>query len=143
MSEITETEDQRWARIQREWQAKRDAAAWTFANLDATLGSKDERRIANNTRARRVGADIIAVRLHSTDVLTLHRDGAVIADSGGWWTVTTKERINRNGTGAHVHAVRREWFVSTPTGDVPFEDGCDLAALAAEHAEPESVDNAA
>jgi hypothetical protein len=63
------------------------------------------RKIANNTwlerRSTNFDSDIedpddeIAVRLHNTDVVTFRRDGAITLNTGGWFTVTTKERINR------------------------------------------------
>jgi hypothetical protein len=37
----------------------------------------------------------IAVRLHTTDVVTFHRDGIIELDTGGWYTVTTKDRMNK------------------------------------------------
>jgi hypothetical protein len=36
----------------------------------------------------------IAIRLHLTDILTFNPDGSVVANSGGWKTVTTKARLN-------------------------------------------------
>jgi len=36
----------------------------------------------------------IAVRLHDTDILTFYRDGIVELNAGGWYTVTTKARMN-------------------------------------------------
>lgn len=36
----------------------------------------------------------MAVRLHNTDVVTYHPDGTATLYTGGWMTVTTKDRIN-------------------------------------------------
>lgn len=81
----------------------------TFEALDRFLGSKNDRKIKNNTRAIRHDADTIAVRLHATDVLTFTRteedvmtvDGyqrvtaeTIVLDSGGYQTTTTKARMN-------------------------------------------------
>lgn len=51
--------------------------------------------IANNTRLFKRGDDAYAVKLHDTDVVTIHEDGTYTYNSGGWQTLTTKERINR------------------------------------------------
>lgn len=73
----------------------------SFDKLDAeTLRSRagaavDSRKVANNTYAHRIDADNIGIRLHATDVLTFSRDGAITLNTGGWYTVTTKERLNR------------------------------------------------
>ena len=53
------------------------------------------RKLANNTYLERINSDTIAVRLHDTDVVTFHSDGRTVLNTGGWRTVTTKERMNR------------------------------------------------
>ncbi len=59
---------------------------------------RNSRPIANNTRLEMRGntyGDDIAVRLHGTDVVTYHADGTITLNTGGYWTVTTRDRINR------------------------------------------------
>jgi hypothetical protein len=51
-----------------------------------------------------------AVRLHKTDIVTIHPDDSQHYDSGGWRTVTTKDRINRYGL-ALVYSERGTWYV--------------------------------
>jgi hypothetical protein len=82
---------------------------WTWEGLADHLGDadeirKDERPVANNTRARWTCVDgerngCIAVRFHSTDVVVLSPifdDHPVLQlYTGGWSTVTTADRINR------------------------------------------------
>lgn len=76
------------------------------------LGSKDSRKIAHNTYLERLDADTIGVRLHSTYVVRFNADGTTRLDSGGWLTVTTKERMNRYlPAGYSIGAVRRVWFL--------------------------------
>jgi hypothetical protein len=58
------------------------------------------RKLANNTYLEWRGSvddpnSNIAIKLHNTDIVTLHPDGSMVLNSGGWRTVTTKERINR------------------------------------------------
>lgn len=65
------------------------------------------------------------VRYHHTDVVAVRR-GVVTLDSGGWRTVTTKERINaHNGSGLYVYSDRGEWIVKDcETGaEVAYRDG--------------------
>lgn len=119
----------------------------TYADLDAKLTGRcsQSRKIANNTYAERRGDDI-AIRLHATDVVTLHRDGTMTLNTGGWYTVTTKERINRYlPGGVHLSSIKGRWFITysgygyhdddftwhyTPSerGSVPFADGIRLDA---------------
>jgi hypothetical protein len=66
--------------------------------------------IANNTRAILRGDDV-AIRLHSTDVLTFKPDGSVIYNTGGWRTVTTKQRMNKYGApGFRIWSDRGNWY---------------------------------
>jgi hypothetical protein len=85
----------------------------TFEEADYALGSRKSRIIANNTRLVRRHVWSIALQLHSTDIVTWDRDGSIELETGGWNTVTTRERINR--------AIRRyddapSWCVGTDRG---------------------------
>lgn len=78
------------------------------------LGEKSGRPLCNNTRLirRYVGDRFgsgIAVRLHATDVVTFHDDGRLTLWTGGWNTVTTRDRMNR---ALHFSA----WYVGTERG---------------------------
>lgn len=59
------------------------------------------------------------VRLHQTNVVTFHSDGRIVLDSGGWHTVTTKDRMNRAIRSYHsssswsVYSDRGVWYVAT------------------------------
>jgi len=68
------------------------------------------RKIGNNTWLKRRGDDI-AVRLHDTDVVVYHPDGSITLDTGGWFTVTTKARMNEHSPFG-VSSVRGEWQVA-------------------------------
>jgi hypothetical protein len=66
-----------------------------YATLNERLTGRclERRKVANNTYAERRWPDI-AIRLHDTDVVTLHPDGSITLNTGGWYTVTTKDRLN-------------------------------------------------
>lgn len=94
------------------------------------------KKYANNTHLERRNADTIAVVLHCTDVVTFHRHSpyragasdvqAVTLNTGGWLTVTTKERINRVLPGGMtLGSARGTWEVRNwITGDiVRFTEG--------------------
>lgn len=73
-------------------QSVRSADDWKqFINAGR---SKTERKIENNTYARVLPEGMVAIKLHQTDVVTIFSDGRMILNSGGWQTVTTKDRIN-------------------------------------------------
>lgn len=100
----------------------------TFAALDARLMRNDKpvpsRKLANNTYAQRRDADTIAIRLHATDVVTHHRDGRIVLDSGGWNTVTTKQRMNAfTPQMIQVHSIKGRWFVTHRSSLKTWSDG--------------------
>jgi len=82
--------------------------------------------IKNNTRLFRhddgkAQAIYFTLRLHNTDIITIHPQGWTL-NTGGWRTVTTKHRLNNYGP-VGVSQVNFEWIVGTSDGDVPFHDG--------------------
>ena len=85
----------------------------SYPEADAQLTGrcKDRRKIANNTWLERRDDETIAVRLHQTDVVTYRADGSITLDTGGWFTVTTKDRMNRF-TPFAVSSRRGEWQVA-------------------------------
>ena len=57
------------------------------------------------------------VRYWSTDVVKVDwNTGIITLNTGGWWTVTTKLRMNQAsrewGLGYHVYQHKGDWFVS-------------------------------
>jgi hypothetical protein len=109
-----------------------------YAALHAYLGKKDDRPLANNTRVQRREDGAIAVRLHSTDVVTHYPDGSFMLRTGGWYTLTTKQRMNAYSpvvvaSGGRTAATRGKWLVMPPgrwdeTAAVLFYDGMRLSA---------------
>lgn len=122
-------------------------------NDQLTGRNAERRKLANNTYAERRGDGAIAIRLHSTDILTYHDDGSVVFNSGGWQTVTTKQRMNEFGPqGWRVNSERGIWYAdySVPhtspldgdwnnrlTVSLPFNDG--FTVRGAEYAMPDDA----
>lgn len=113
-------------------------AAYRALGLHKACGAgKTELRLNANTTLRAVKnvadeSDIesesdIALRLHSTDVITFKASGCLVLNSGGWKTVTTKARINAalRGSGHHVFQIDHRWYVSHPSWKtaIEFTDG--------------------
>jgi hypothetical protein len=87
----------------------------------------NQHRIGKHATSITKGGDILKVKYHNTNVVTVNRlTGEVILDTGGWETVTTKTRMNQTarqfGFGFHVYQKDFDWFVGLPTGDtIPFD----------------------
>lgn len=63
-------------------------------------------------------------RLHLTDIIR-EKGKSVILDSGGWQTVTTKERFNRFAP-CQVYQEKGSWTVYHGGKETPFYDGMNL-----------------
>ena len=56
--------------------------------------------------------------------MRFHKDGTLHVTSGGWRTVTTKNRINRYlPSGFYVRQEAYVWYIEAPDGRTEFEDG--------------------
>lgn len=72
----------------------------SFADVKDALKGRTRRKVAHNTylEVRRTvdqhGYDEIALRFHNTDIVTYRAEGMYL-DNGGWYTATTKDRLNR------------------------------------------------
>ena len=95
---------------------------YSFHSAESLLQGKASKRIGNNTELDRLTHDSIGVLLHRTYVVVFYRDGKVKLNSGGWQTVTTKDRMNRFSP-FQVYQDDHEWYVVTNKGTVDFEDG--------------------
>jgi hypothetical protein len=65
------------------------------------------------------------VRYWSTDVVTVNWDtGIITLNTGGWWTTTTKLRMNQAsrewGLGYQVYQANFDWFVSIDGEDYNY-----------------------
>ena len=99
----------------------------TFSEAAAALGNRDRLKVANNTYLNRRGDDI-AVTFHDTDVVTYHPSGSVTLSTGGYQSMTTKERLNRF-THCSVQSVKGRWWVRSPRPydwSVPFVENMTI-----------------
>lgn len=100
----------------------------TYENCKATMDTARNRDngkpMANNTRLYDRG-DCFALQLHNTDIIRVFPDGWVL-NSGGWQTITTKQRLNDWGP-VGISQSNFVWYVGTPDGDRRFIDGIFVA----------------
>jgi hypothetical protein len=82
------------------------------------LNGKKQKKLENNTYLVRVDETTLGVQLHNTIVVYIFKSGIYQLDTGGWRTVTTKNRINRYNP-ARVSQKNNIWYI----GEGIFEDG--------------------
>ena len=85
----------------------------TKSQIMAGVKHLTARIVANNTIEYERPTGERVIRLHLTDIVVFNLDRSVSMFSGGWTTVTTKERINRYiPAGWSLWQEKNEWFVS-------------------------------
>ncbi len=88
----------------------------------ATLEGTKPHKIARSTvRYANPKGDVV-IRLHRTDIITYTSTG-IILNSGGWQTVTTKDRMNRFLPTPHLWSQRGKWVISNQGDLYEFFDG--------------------
>lgn len=86
-----------------------------------------------NTQVIHTGMDTIVI-FHNTPVITIKRycphdkyitTESIILDTGGWFTTTTKTRMNQASNqwklGYHVYQDKGEWYVRYRGYRIPFK----------------------
>lgn len=111
-----------------------------YSTADSKLQGRNNlrRKVGNNTylvRNSGVPGDSIHLKLHNTYVITWYADGRVELNTGGWRTVTTKDRINNNLEGFGIAQRKGQWYFLRNTDTAPywedvamFEDGMVINA---------------
>ncbi len=102
-----------------------------YDNLAKLVGPGMFKNLANNTFVwRDEDDDSMVVTLHHTDIVRVAPNGDVTLRSGGYETVTTKQRLNALlPAGVRVSSNQRIWYVTTPFGSFRFLDGMTLGGL--------------
>lgn len=95
----------------------------TYNQAIEQLGNRDQKKIGNNTYLVRRDDDCVAIRLYATDILTFRPDDSVVVKTGGWYSATTKARINEHLIGPRIHAKRGTWCWFSDDWAARFADG--------------------
>ena len=80
------------------------------------------RKVGNNTYAEILHDNSVGIMLHSTYVVKIHPDNTYTLQTGGWQTLTTKDRINQYSP-VRVYQRNYEWFVTLNGKEYPFMEG--------------------
>lgn len=93
-----------------------------YSRLNEMLTGRtaQRRKLANNTYAERHADGSLGIRLHATEIVTLFPDGTIKAQTGGWKTSTTKERLNQY-LPARIWQKQGRWFLGPD--NIEFADG--------------------
>ena len=81
-----------------------------YQSAKEKLGNRTRRKLENNTYLELRDNGDIAVKLHATDVVTYKPNGDTVLNTGGWHTVTTRDRINKYSN-ANISQKQGVWYV--------------------------------
>lgn len=97
-----------------------------FQEAKEALNGRKHKKLANNTYAR-LEDDKVIIKLHDTDIIT-YTPRKVILNTGGWFTVTTKERLN-SFSPFHIYQDNSIWYIGAwllGTINPIFYDGIEV-----------------
>lgn len=83
--------------------------------------------IANNTVEYTTTDGRTVIRLHQTDIVTTMPNGDIVLNTGGWQTVTTKERLNRYAP-ASIYSHNGVWIIRYAGQEYAYQDGLTIHA---------------
>lgn len=88
------------------------------------LSKTRKRKLNNNTYLVVRDDGGFGIRLHDTEVVIHYKD-KIVLDTGGWYTVTTKARMNEYAP-HKIYQSNFNWFVDN---GVPFKDKMILEVM--------------
>ncbi len=87
--------------------------------------NRTTRKIGNNTYAEILPDGSVGIMLHSTYVVKIHPDNSATLNTGGWYSATTKDRINQYSP-VRVYQRKGEWYLES---GLEYEDGMIVADM--------------
>lgn len=92
----------------------------TYSEAKAITDKKNPKKLCHNTWLEYNVANWCSLKLHKTYILVFYSDGKVLFKTGGFYTRTTKDRLNKYGPKqVHIWQKDFEWFVND---GIPFQD---------------------
>lgn len=100
-----------------------------YQRLDeiVTKARKLPKTIENKTTIRKLDDGTIAIQHHATDIVLAKPNGSFTLNTGGWMSLTTKERLNRYSP-ARIFQERGLFWISYDGEKFPFKDGIVVKA---------------
>lgn len=102
----------------------------SYGGLRRFLDGREERKLGHNTWVEKVsdyGSNEVsyAVKYHRTNILTINSEDIVKLNTGGWETVTTKDRLNQflRCRNIYISQKKHVWYISTRYGTYEYKDG--------------------
>jgi hypothetical protein len=89
--------------------------------------NRKSRKVGNNTYAEILPDGSVGIMLHGTTVVRIHPDNSATLNTNGWYTSTTKDRINQYSP-VRVYQCKGEWYLNNDE-NTPYVDGMTVADM--------------
>jgi hypothetical protein len=108
--------------------AKLRATPKSYTEAATYLAGRTSVKLGNNTWLERLeGLQFIGVRLHNTYIVRFHYNGKVTLHTGGYYSVTTKERLNQFINGRVYQKAHQWYYVRHRLGlEQNFDEGMEV-----------------
>lgn len=95
----------------------------TYFKCQSMIGKKNKKKLCYKTYLYYYKEeDVFAVRHHNTDILTINRNDWFTYNNGGWYSVTTKSRLNDYGP-IRIYQSDFIWYVYSRDHSFEYENG--------------------
>ena len=75
------------------------------------------------------GTRVFHLYYHGSEVIRWYKDGSIVINNHGYYTNTTRERLNSHMPIQYrIYQRKFEWYMSKPNGTFPYENGYLLDA---------------
>lgn len=102
----------------------RQLGGLTFNKALNVLNGREQRKLCANTWLVKLNHDWIGLLYHNTYIIRWSQNGEIEVNNGGWYTSTTKERMNIFlPSTLRVWSEKGEWMVRDATDYYPYANG--------------------
>jgi len=101
-----------------------------YGSLSNIIDGRESKIIGNNTIVHRLDDDTVAIKYHSTNILKINSNNVVTISTGGWETITTKDRLNQflSCRGFGIFQKKGTWYIRGNDKTFEYEDGIKISA---------------
>jgi hypothetical protein len=96
-----------------------------YDKLKEELGNRESKKIGHNTLLSKTDINEIGIRYHSTYIIKIDPTNIIKLDTKGWWTPTTKDRLNKflNCRNVGIYQEKNQWYIRGNNGTFKYDDG--------------------
>lgn len=97
--------------------------------MESAKSKANGKPLASNTRLYQNDDGSYGIVYHRTEIVRIHADGTYTLNNGGWYTVTTKQRLNEYAP-VSIFQRKHVWYLASGANGKPMQyvNGMRVAA---------------